>query len=418
MKDLLNIDRICIVVTKNSNNYNSHDNILNSVVLIKHQLNLNRSVIFIISLFTLSTVIVISDNYPIQNGHAQSYPFMASTRGTFDPTSGSERQPVELPSALSILNVANNCPGELVVYVHGIWADEQEAQEQTDRVFQSLLEQDYNVPVIGFSWDSNTFFSKYNPEMSLHGWNIAKQIANENGPILGKFISDYKGECPDDKVRIVAHSLGSRVTLSAIQWLFEGSRDNNMTNMSETFHTVHLLGAAVNNYQISKNSEDCEFFNPYLPCSGIAIEAVVGQIYNLYNPEDNMLTSEYVLNPFCQYCYYIYLPSPYEFSEQHDAMGANPIKDFINTPSNFDEHLVSSSIIPDVDTNKDNQCDVEVNLKLIPGITQFDYYLCTITKYGDNHMGYMGYRNGLNTQIVYAPGAIEQVVIDWRNENN
>jgi esterase/lipase superfamily enzyme len=57
--------------------------------------------------------------------------------------------------------------------------------------------------------------------LSQTGWRIAKQIANENGPILAKFIDSFKDECQGSKLRIIAHSLGSRVTLSAIQSLYD-----------------------------------------------------------------------------------------------------------------------------------------------------------------------------------------------------
>ena len=71
-----------------------------------------------------------------------------------------------------------------------------------------------NIPVIGFSWDSNTAIDEL-------GWNIAKSIANQNGPNLAKFIVDFKDKCPNDELRIIAHSMGSRVTLSAIQSLYD-----------------------------------------------------------------------------------------------------------------------------------------------------------------------------------------------------
>jgi hypothetical protein len=55
-------------------------------------------------------------------------------------------QQANWPSALSILN-RNNCLGELAIYVHCVWADKQEAVEQTDRVFLSLQNSGYNIPI-------------------------------------------------------------------------------------------------------------------------------------------------------------------------------------------------------------------------------------------------------------------------------
>ena len=69
-----------------------------------------------------------------------------------------------------------------------------------------------SVPIVGFSWESNTT------------WANAKQIANENGPELAHFIFDYKNTCKhqhnkDVNVRLVAHSLGARVVLSTLEGL-------------------------------------------------------------------------------------------------------------------------------------------------------------------------------------------------------
>ena len=68
---------------------------------------------------------------------------------------------------------------ELAVYVHGVWTRQIAAKEQIDKTKLSLNSNEYNIPVVGFSWDSNTVI---NPT----GWDIAKSIANQNGPKLEK----------------------------------------------------------------------------------------------------------------------------------------------------------------------------------------------------------------------------------------
>ena len=370
----------------------------------KHAQNYERRVLFsIISVFVLSTVFVLTNAYPTDNAHAQLYPFIASSRGSFDVSNGNDTQQVELPSVLSILD-RNDCPGELAIYVHGIWANDSQAEEQTDRVSLSLQDSGYSIPLIGFSWDSNTAFSLDNVTLSYHGWMIAKKIANENGPIPGKFIADYKTECPEDKIRIIAHSLGSRVTLSALQWIHENIKDQNNNNVSREITSVHLMGAAVNNDQISTNPNDCISYTPYLPCSGVAIQSEVGYFSNLFNPEDNTLAGE--INPFCWICGLV--KSPYELSEGHNALGAYGAASTIGVPSNFDETDVSNLIIVDTDSNKDGECDI-----LYP-VT----HICTISKNGDNYMGYIGYRDDIDRQTVYDSGAIKQIVNDWQIENN
>jgi len=372
--------------------------------LINYAQKCERQTLFsIITVFVLSAVFLLINAYPVGNAHAQLYPFIASSRGSFDLTNGNETQQVDLPSALSILNI-NNCPGELALYVHGIWTSDLQAEEQTDRVNQSLRSSGYSIPLIGFSWDSNTAFSLDNVTSSYHGWMIAKKISNENGSILGKFISDYKTECPEDKIRIIAHSLGSRVTLSALQWIYDNINLQNGNNTSKEITSVHLMGAPVNNDQISTNPNDCISYTPYLPCSGVAIQSEVGYFSNLFNPEDNTLAGE--INPFCWICGLV--KSPYELSEGHNALGAYGAASTIGVPSNFDETDVSNLIIVDTDSNKDGECDI-----LYP-VT----HICTISKNGDNYMGYIGYRDDIDRQTVYDSGAIKQIVNDWQSENN
>ena len=70
---------------------------------------------------------------------------------------------------------------ELAVYIHGVWTRQIATKEQIDRTNLSLNSNEYHIPVVGFSWDSNTVI---NPS----GWNIAKSIANQNGPKLAKFL--------------------------------------------------------------------------------------------------------------------------------------------------------------------------------------------------------------------------------------
>ena len=69
---------------------------------------------------------------------------------------------------------------------------------------------------MGYNWDSDTAFAFDDENLSKRGWDIAKMIANKNGPLLSKFVLGFKEICPTDNIRIIAHSLGGRVTLSAL----------------------------------------------------------------------------------------------------------------------------------------------------------------------------------------------------------
>jgi hypothetical protein len=372
------------------NNNDNHENFIKIWFLQKDKI---LRYFFTISILSISILLLLLVSISIEQVFAQTYPYIASTRGSFDVRNGNMAHQPNLPSALSILHI-NTCPGELSIYVHGVWADELQAEEQTDRVFLSLQKSGYNIPVIGFSWDSNTAIDET-------GWNIAKFIANQNGPKLAKFIVDFKNKCPNDDLRIIAHSMGSRVTLSAIQSLYDS---NPHDTISKIVTSVHLLGAAVDDEQVSINNQyECNYINwPPLKCSGEAIGLVVGHFYSLYNSEDNMLAPQLV-------CYYYYCrdyPSPYYTSENDKPLGAYPIKNIINVPINYNEYSVRYEIGLDEDANGDRNCDLELN-----GV-------CTIIYRGDNHFGYMGFRSNDNPQVVYNNDVIGSVRMDWINETD
>jgi len=197
--------------------------------------------------------------------------------------------------------------------------------------------------------------------------------------------------------------MGARVTLSAIQSLY----DNNPPDVvSKIIRSVHLLGAAVDKEQVSiDNQNECININsPPLKCSGQAISLVVANFYNLYDSEDNMLApQEFCLfcacPPFCS-------DSPYHSTENDNPLGAYPIKNEISVPFNYKEYSVQNAVGLNDDANGDGVCDL-----MLQGI-------CTIVYVGDNHLGYMGYRSSINPHPVYNSGAIGRVADDWRSENN
>lgn len=370
-----------------------------------------------IAIFSIFLSFLIIPSLLVNNTFGQTYSDIVSTRGFFNLNSGSMIQERELPSALSILHI-NNCPGELAIYVHGVWATKEIANEQTERVSLSLEKAGYDIPVIGFSWDSNTEFSLDDLSLSKHGWNIAKIIANSNGPLLGNFIQQFNDDCPNDKLRIIAHSLGSRVTLSAIQSLYE----NIIADNTKKITSVHLLGASIDNEQISVIENQCnENNNPPLPCSGKAIENVVGKFYNLYNPEDNMLASEKFfidITPFNWFdqlssVFLVTYPSPYLSTENDIPLGAYGKQDNINEPENYHEYNVLPKIFNQKDSDQRNGCDLQVNLENF-GYLLGNLYWCTIFKEGDNHFGYMGFRD-VNGELQYE-GAMNVVVTNWLSE--
>jgi esterase/lipase superfamily enzyme len=96
--------------------------------------------------------------------------------------------------------------------------------------------------------------------LARKGWENAKEIANGNGKHLARLILDYKEICTNDDVRLIAHSLGARVTLAALQSLHTNPDWTN--TVSNEIKSVHLVGAAVDNEQISTKASDCSSNKP------------------------------------------------------------------------------------------------------------------------------------------------------------
>ena len=106
-------------------------------------------------------------------------------------------------------------PTEIVIYVHGFQNDEQLAVENFNAVKEAFRKNNYDIPVVGFSWDS---------DVGILNFNDAKIIANMNGPKLAKAIIDIKDESPSTKIKLIGHSLGSRVILQTLQTLHDGEK--------------------------------------------------------------------------------------------------------------------------------------------------------------------------------------------------
>jgi alpha/beta hydrolase family protein DUF900 len=259
------------------------------------------------------------------------------------------------------------CPtqNEIAIYIHGEWTDEAAANEQFDRIAKSIAINNYSIPLIGFSWDSNTPLNK-------SGWEIAKNIATNNGQKLAQFISDYKNKCKDVDIRLIAHSLAAAIVNSTLITMSNNQMLNSNLNNNGDFNikSVHLLGAAMDRNAAASNTT-----------FGKSIEDIVDNFYNLRNPEDNML--EYI----------------YRYLENRDAIGLLGIHHSLPTPSRYSERQVDSEIlpIPDADANAKFDC--------------FDFF---VLLHGDNHCGYIGFRT-LHPfgNLLRDDGAIDVLVRNW-----
>jgi pimeloyl-ACP methyl ester carboxylesterase len=249
-----------------------------------------------------------------------SYPILISTRGHFDNNTGelSRNHTTTDYTATNIPELrlgAGECPRELVIFVHGAWVGGnktsfEEPSEIFNRTKMSLARNNYTYPLAGFSWDSNTTIM----QTKTNGWVALKLIAKENGPKLAQFLLDFTSKCADkgSEVKLIAHSLGARVILSALENL-----NDNQQRTSKHFKisSVHLLAAAVDDevskdpFYIVKNPPLNTFSILRLPFNlslltdlkeaydlygiksayGKAIENVVDKFYNLYSDKDALL---------------------------------------------------------------------------------------------------------------------------------
>ncbi|WP_439026287.1 DUF726 domain-containing protein [Haloarchaeobius sp. DT45] len=157
-------------------------------------------------------------------------------------------------------------PDELLVHVHGWRNDSNSAVEGFRESKTSLRNNGYPHPVVGFSWDSDS---------SVFGWWDSTEIAEENGKKLANFIYQYRNRNPNTRLRLVAHSLGARVALRAIEVL-------NYSGVTDYVDSLSLLGGAADNDAVATDGR-----------YGPDIANAVGQVDNFWKDEDDVLNWAY-----------------------------------------------------------------------------------------------------------------------------
>jgi len=329
---------------------------------------------------------------------------LVSTRGEFSLTNG------KLIGTSPISYKASNIPGlqngacplepnKIAIYVHGYGVNgktsaSENALEIFSRVNMSLYKSLYNITnnitlnIIGFNWDSDI--------VGNNAWEIAKDVAKNNGIKLAQFILDFKNKCPNSDIQLIAHSLGARIVLSSLDILNKHPEWNDKVFKVKS---VHLLAAAVDNEEISKNPFDIvkdktngytmnltELKSPPLDklktSFGQDIEEEVGLFYNFYNPKDDSLESFYKLN------------------DKDNALGLTGAEDGISLPNNYNQTNVQKELKPFCDADGQNSCDYPYNI-----------VLNSIPSEGDNHFGYIGFRYANGT--LKDDGAMNKVIENW-----
>ena len=162
------------------------------------------------------------------------------------------------------------------------------------------------------------------------------------------------------------------------------------------------MGAAVDNEEVSLNSI-AGFNNPFpwfaipsctIDKSGIkfaygnAIQKVVEDFYNLVNSDDNVLQ--------------LFYPCAEGGNYALGQSGKDTILS-VQTPTNYhDIEGIEKEIKPNLDANADGEADF--------GLCYSD--VCDQGQ-GDNHAGYMGYRDLLKENTIDDDGAMNLVIEHW-----
>lgn len=158
-------------------------------------------------------------------------------------------------------------PDEVVVFAHG-WLNNSPAAEGTfETAAATFRAEEYDAPMIGFSYDADTLITR---------WWQATEIAELNGPKLAAFVEDLAAAAPETDIRLVGHSLGGRVVLSALK-----------AGGGDAITSVSLLGAAV-------DAEDVAVDGEY----GDAIGSSATTVDNFWYDDDQILHWAYSIAEF------------------------------------------------------------------------------------------------------------------------
>jgi pimeloyl-ACP methyl ester carboxylesterase len=320
-----------------------------------------------------------------------------STRGHFDLDTGMLNTSHSTTN-FTRLNVSE-CYPQLIVFVHGYGSNDSYAREKFERTLLSLQSNGFNNTLVGFSWDSNS--STIEQDLNWMGWNNAKKIASENGPKLANYIIENLEQCKletnSTEIRLIGHSLGARVILSALESLHDNERwtidNNNITS-------VHLLGAAVDNEEVTKNlydilSDPTNIGTIKSKAFGNPMEYEVTDFYNLYSSNDNYLEPKTYMQIYPSY-------ESGDLALGQSGFQQYPYSILTSLPNNYHEINVRNEILPICDADRDGILDSLVSKG-------------ELMSPGDNHNGYMGYMDASNKTKLMDDGVMNIVVDNWNH---
>ena len=159
---------------------------------------------------------------------------------------------------------------ELTIMMHGLRNDRAGALNKFVIAQKRLRKLNYAYPVIGFSYDSNTK-GAHLAKSALKALYVGQKIARKNGKNLARFITDFKKSSPDTKIRLMGHSLGSQVILSATENLARNTKNC-------IIESVYFFGGSITVAELSSAKY-----------SKILEKTVCKKIVNYYSPGDEVL---------------------------------------------------------------------------------------------------------------------------------
>ena len=152
---------------------------------------------------------------------------------------------------------------EITIVIHGMRNTHKDAIGKAVMARDALSKLGYDKQIVGFSYDANT--------VGLNELIVARLIAERNGKLLCNLIEDYKRQNSNGKVRLIGHSLGSRVIASALESLII------------KVESIHLFGAGITPDRLAddafrtKNLMADSIVNYYYPYDEVLL---IGSLYN------------------------------------------------------------------------------------------------------------------------------------------
>lgn len=183
---------------------------------------------------------------------------------------------------------------EISIMIHGLRNNTAGAVNKFEIAKARLKKLGYMHPVIGFSYDSNTRGAHLKKTES-RALLVGQKIAQKNGKNLAKFILDFAEKSPETKFRLLGHSLGSQVILSAVMYL-AGRKTRSI------IESIHFFGASIpadvpcsNTYGPHlQRIVDKKIINYYAPTDEVLSSSRGSKLLGLHGASDKMRISKYI----------------------------------------------------------------------------------------------------------------------------